>query len=130
LDDLAALLDTLDNWEERYNHVTGDGHIFRKLSHFRDLSDDTAEATIQSKFIGIVEAIAHRRGVELESDTETKIIVGGPLARNHYDLRSKTESRPRLQGEVSSLIRMVPSYVYLTQLIWNEANVGLLWLLR
>jgi hypothetical protein len=90
LDDLAALLDTPDNWEERYNHVTGDGHIFRKLSHFRDLSDDTAEATIQSKFIGIVEAIAHRRGVELESDTETKIIVGGILARNQYELRSKT----------------------------------------
>jgi hypothetical protein len=102
----------------------------RKLSRFRDLSDDTAEATIQSKFIGIVEAIADRRGVELESDTETKIIVGGILARNQYDLRSKTESRPRLQGEVCSLIRMVPSYVYLTQLIWNEANVGLLWLLR
>ena len=91
LDDLASLLDTPDDWEVRYNQVVADGRIIRKLNRFSALADDAAEATIQSQFIGLVEAIADRLGVDLVSDSETKIIVGGILARYQYDLRSKTD---------------------------------------
>ena len=80
LDDLASLLDTPAYCEVRYNQVVADGRIIRKLNRFSALADDAAEATIQSQFIGLVEGIADRLGVDLVSDSETKIIVGGILA--------------------------------------------------
>jgi hypothetical protein len=91
LEDLAALLDTPDDWEARYNQVIADGYLIRMLNHFRDLSDDTAEASIQYQFGGLVQFIASRLGIYLLSDSETKIIVGGILAQYQYDLRSKTD---------------------------------------
>jgi hypothetical protein len=91
LDDLAALLDTPDDWEERYNQVVADGRIIRMLNRFSALADDTAESDIQSQFIGFVSSIADRLDVDLVSSSETKIIVGGILARYEYDLRSKTD---------------------------------------
>ncbi|KAI9337242.1 hypothetical protein BDR26DRAFT_981135 [Obelidium mucronatum] len=54
LDELAALLDTPDNWEERYNQVVGDGYMIRTLNRFHDLANDTAESDIQSQFILLV----------------------------------------------------------------------------
>ncbi len=50
---------------------------------------DAAESDIQSRFIDIVQTIADRLGVDLDTSSETKIIVGGILARYQYDLRSK-----------------------------------------
>jgi hypothetical protein len=76
LDALATLLDTPDDWETKYNQVVEDGFIIRKLNRFSRLPEDTLEADIQSQFIGLVEAIASRLGVDLISSSETKIIVG------------------------------------------------------
>jgi hypothetical protein len=91
LDDLSSLLDTPDDWEVRYNQVVADGRIIRKLNRFSALADDAAESDIQSQFIGLVEAIAYALDIDLISSSETKIIVGGILARYQYDLRSKTD---------------------------------------
>ena len=91
LDDLASLLDTPDDWEVRYNQVVADGRIIRKLNRFSALVDDTLESDIQSQFIGLVEAIADRLDIDLISSSETKVIVGGILARYQYDLRSNTD---------------------------------------
>ena len=91
LDDLASLLDTPDDWEVFYNQVVADGRIIRKLNRFSALDDDAAESDIQSQFIGLVSTIADRLEVDLISSSETKIIVGGILARYQYDLRSKTD---------------------------------------
>ena len=89
LDDLAVLLDTPRDWEQKYNQVVQDGYIIRKLNRFSTLPEDTLEATIKSQFIGLVSAIARDLGVHLASHTETKIIVGGILARYEYDVRSQ-----------------------------------------
>ncbi|KAJ8331773.1 hypothetical protein QVD99_002020 [Batrachochytrium dendrobatidis] len=91
LDDLAALLDTPDDWEERYNQVVADGDTIRDMDDFRNLPDDTAESDIQWQFGGLVSAIATRLRVRIRPSSETKIIVGGILARYQYDLRSKTD---------------------------------------
>jgi hypothetical protein len=91
LDDLASLLDTPDDWEVRYNHVVADGRIIRKLNRFSALADDAAESTIQSQFIGLVEVISVYLDIDLDTSSETKIIVGGILARYQFDLRSKTD---------------------------------------
>jgi len=55
------------------------------------LADDAAESDIQSRFIDIVQAISVYLDINLDTSAETKIIVGGILARYQYDLRSKTE---------------------------------------
>ena len=91
LDNLASLLDTTDGWEERYNQVVADGRIIGKLNRFSALDNDTAESDIQSRFIDIVQTIAYRLDIDLDTSSETKIIVGGILARDQYDLRSKTD---------------------------------------
>jgi hypothetical protein len=91
LDDLAALLDTPDDWEKRYNQITADEDIIRDMDDFRNLPDDTAESDIQSQFIGLVSTIARSLRVRIRPKSETKIIVGGILARYQYDLRSKTD---------------------------------------
>jgi hypothetical protein len=91
LNDLAALLDTPDDWEERCNNVIADSRIVSQMEYFRNLPDDTAESTIQVHFVGLVSAISVYLGILILPDTETKIIVGGILARVQYDLRSKTD---------------------------------------
>ena len=91
LDDLAALLDTPDDWEERYNQVVADRDILRDMDDFRSLPDETAEATIQFRFSGLVSSIATRLRIRIFADSETKIIVGGILARYEYDVRSRTD---------------------------------------
>lgn len=91
LNDLAILLDTTDEWEVRYNQVVADGRIIRKLNRFSALADDAAESDIQSRFIDIVQAISVYLDIDLDTSSETKIIVGGILARYQYDLRSKTD---------------------------------------
>lgn len=92
LNDLAILMDTPDDWEVRYNQVVADGRIIRKLNRFGSLADDAAESDIQSRFIDIVQTISDRLDIDLDTSSETKIIVGGILARYQYDLRSKTDS--------------------------------------
>ena len=91
LDDLASLLDTPDDWEVRYNQVVADGYIIEDMNDFRNLPDDTLESDIQSEFAGLVVAIARSLLVRIRKRSETKIIVGGILARYQYDLRSKTD---------------------------------------
>jgi hypothetical protein len=88
---LATLLDTPDDWETKYNQVVEDGFIIRKLNRFSSLPENTLEADIQAQFIGLVEAIARSLDVDLVSSSETKIIVGGILARYQYDLRSNSD---------------------------------------
>jgi hypothetical protein len=61
------------------------------MDDFRSLSDGTAESDIQSQFIGLVAAIAKVLRVRIRPKSETKIIVGGILAKYQYDLRSKTD---------------------------------------
>ena len=61
------------------------------LNRFSALADDTAESTIQFQFAGLVSTIAVYLDIYVESDSETKIIVGGIQARYQYDLRSKTD---------------------------------------
>jgi hypothetical protein len=91
LDDLASLLDTPDDWEVRYNQVVGDGYIINQMNDFRNLTDDTLESDIQMEFVNLVGAIASRLRIRTRPKSETKIIVGGILARYEYDLRSKTD---------------------------------------
>ena len=91
LDDLAALLDTPDDWEKRYNQIVADEDIIRDMDDFRNLPDDTAESDIQSEFIGLVKDIAKVLRVRIRPKSETKSILGGILARYQYDLRSKTD---------------------------------------
>ena len=92
LNDLAVLLDAPDDWEDRYNHqVVADEDIIWDMDRFRNLSDETAEADIQFQFGGLVAAIARSLRVRVRASSETKIIVGGILARYEYDLRSKTD---------------------------------------
>ena len=91
LNDLAILLDTPDDWKVRYNQVVADGRIIRKLNRFSALADDAAESDIQSRFTDIVQVISIGLDIDLDTSSETKIIVGGILARYQYDLRSKTD---------------------------------------
>ena len=91
LDDLSSLLDTPDDWEVRYNQVVADGRIIRNMEDFRNLPDDTAESDIQWQFGGLVSSISFSLGIRIRPKSETKIIVGGILARYQYDLRSKTD---------------------------------------
>ena len=91
LNDLAALLDTPDDWEVRYNQIISDGHIITALNHFRNRSFETLEKVIQSSFIGLVSSIASRLCVDICQEIETPIIVGGILSKYEYDLRSNTD---------------------------------------
>ncbi len=91
LQELAILLETPLDWEDRYNQIVEDGYIIYKMILFRSLEDNTSESDIQSAFIGLVEIIARGLPVPVIPKSETKIIVGGILARYQYDLRSKTD---------------------------------------
>jgi hypothetical protein len=84
-------LDTPYDWELRYNQVVADGYIIDQMNDFRNLPDDTLESDIQSEFINLVGVIARSLRVRIRSKSETKVIVGGMLARYQYDLRSKTD---------------------------------------
>jgi hypothetical protein len=86
LDSLATLLNTPDDWETNYNQIVRDGRIIRMLNRFISLPEDTLEADIQFQFAGLISTIADRLDVDLVSSSETKIIVGGILARYEYDV--------------------------------------------
>eukprot|EP00842_Homolaphlyctis_polyrhiza_P006826 jgi/Hompol1/732/HPOL_000926-RA len=126
LDNLATLLDTPGDWKERYNQVVADGDIIRDMDDFRSLPDDTAEATIQWQFGGLVSAIATRLRVRIRADSETKIIVGGILARYQYDIRSKTDphflnisGRNLIASEAKTHITFAPGEM------WYHASRGI-----
>jgi hypothetical protein len=68
-----------------------DGYIIDQMNDFRNLQDNTPESDIQSTFIGLVGGIASRLSIRIHPKSETKIIVGGILAKYQYDLRSKTD---------------------------------------
>lgn len=91
LNNLAILLDVSDDWEVRYNQVVADGYIKRQLNRFSALDEDASESVIQSRFIGLVKCISTYLRIDLDTNSETKIIVGGILSRYQYDLRSKTD---------------------------------------
>jgi len=91
LNDLGILLDTPHDWELRYNQVVADGYIIDQMNEFRNLPVDTLESDIQSEFINLVSVIARSLRVRIRSKSETKVIVGGILARYQYDLCSKTD---------------------------------------
>jgi hypothetical protein len=91
LNDLAILLETPLKWEERYNQIVEDGYINALLNNFRNLQDNTPESDIQFAFSGLVVVIARGLSILVSPKSETKIIVGGILARYQYDLRSKTD---------------------------------------
>ena len=90
LADLAALLETANDWDKRYNQLVDDGFIIGMLNRFRALPEDTQESVIQAQFLCLVASIA-RDLIPLCAASETKIIVGGILARYQYDLRSSTD---------------------------------------
>ena len=91
LNDLARHLHTPGDWEARYNEIIRDGRINTLFDHFINLPEDTSEAVIQFQFSGFVYVISLLLGVNLMPYSETKIIVGGLLARYEYDLRSRTD---------------------------------------
>ncbi|KAH9246143.1 hypothetical protein BASA81_016338 [Batrachochytrium salamandrivorans] len=91
LDDLAAFLDTPDDWEVRYNQVVDNGYIIDQMNRFRNLPDDTLESDIQCEFIALVTLVAGGLLVRIGPRSKTNIIVGGILARYQYDLRRKTD---------------------------------------
>ncbi|KAI8912474.1 hypothetical protein EDD86DRAFT_263139 [Gorgonomyces haynaldii] len=88
---LAALLEAPVDWEQRYNQVVADGDIPLDTEEFRSLPDNTPESDIQSCINWLVSIIAARLRARIRPRSETKIIVGGILARHQYDLRSKTD---------------------------------------
>ena len=91
-DDLATLLDSPSNWIERYLNLVASNPIIQNFfSRFRRLPDDASEANVQSMFICLVAQIAVVLGVDFGVGSETKIVVGGILARMEYDLRSCTD---------------------------------------
>ena len=91
LNDLAELLRVPDDWEGRYNQIVQDGYLLQRMNDFRNLPEDTMESVIQAEFFCIVSSIALLLRILIRSRSETKIIVGGMLARYQYDLRSKTD---------------------------------------
>ena len=91
LDALATLLETPANWEESYNQIVQNRLILGKFTRFTRLPENTLEADIQFQFTGLVEVIAISLGLTLDCSSETKIIVGGILARYEYDIRSKCD---------------------------------------
>ena len=91
LDQLATLLGTPSDWESKYNQVIQDRVIIGLFKHFRGLPGETSKATIKWQFFGLVVSISALLRLHLIPRSETKIIVGGILARYEYDLRSKTD---------------------------------------
>jgi hypothetical protein len=89
LTDLAKLLDTPDDWEKTFEEkVRGNEMIARMHRDFSELPQDTPETTIQTRFSALVNIVAAFLGVAVAEYRETKIIVGGILAREEYDVRS------------------------------------------
>ncbi|KAH6592314.1 hypothetical protein BASA61_004637 [Batrachochytrium salamandrivorans] len=72
LDDLAALLDTPDDWEVRYNQVVDNGYIIDQMNRFRNLPDDTLESYIQSEFSALVSLVAGGLLVRICARIKTK----------------------------------------------------------
>jgi hypothetical protein len=100
MDHLASILDAPTNWEEMYNRVVGDGMILQYLTYFRNLHITTPESDIQVEFVRLVGVISHILGIPICARSETKIIVGGILARYPYDLRASTDpSFTNLNGQ-------------------------------
>ncbi|KAH6581814.1 hypothetical protein BASA60_002230 [Batrachochytrium salamandrivorans] len=78
LDDLAALLDTPDDWEVRYNQVVDDGYIIDQMNRFRNLPDDTLESDIQLGFSLLVGSIA----------TNLCVRIGSKIKNEHHCWRN------------------------------------------
>ena len=91
LDQLAAMLNAPSNWNERYHQVIANGVVLGLMQHLCSLPRETFESRIQAQFTGIVSTIASYLELLLLAKSETRIIVGGILARHEYDLRSRTD---------------------------------------
>jgi hypothetical protein len=90
LQDLADLLNTPNDWESHYNRVI---RIDSKMDEFENLPEDAPEIDIQSVFLELVVLVVFCPRVKLVTRQQTKIVMGGILARYPYDLRSQTDVR-------------------------------------
>lgn len=89
---LATLLRAPLDWQAQYDRVFANRCIADALTAFMALPDDTPEITIEHAFVGIVSNIAILLGLSIGSTSQTKVVVGGPLAKHEYDLRSSTDT--------------------------------------
>lgn len=92
MDHLANWLSAPSDWRRHYDRVVSDRTLSEKFSVFTALSDDKSEARIQAAFSGIVTLAGYiLDGTDIEFSAETKVVVGGILAKHEYDLRSSTD---------------------------------------
>jgi hypothetical protein len=91
LDALATLLKAPDDWERRYEAVVATDHIATLFGMFRRLPQETPEKVVESVFATMVQDVSRCLSMNLLHFYETRIIVGGLLARHDYDVRGATE---------------------------------------
>lgn len=91
LDFMAQLLKSPREWEVRYMNIVRDRRILEQMDRFRALAAGTPESNIQFQLAMRVSNIAHDLGVEIETQSETQVVVGGILAHYEYDFRSNTD---------------------------------------
>ena len=91
LDDLAQLLKSDSDWEEKYNLVIKDSAIVFHFNNFCNAKDDYSEWCLRLQFMCLAMIIGMKLGIETCSTPNINIMIGGILANHQYDIRSCTD---------------------------------------
>jgi hypothetical protein len=125
LDHFAEIVKAPDNWRQEYNRVMAANRsdLERGFQLFLSLPDHTSESDIQSCFDGLVHRAVVCLQLPYHARNQTPVIVGGFLARNHYDVRTQTDphfvdstsDRNMLATEMKTPRRLIENHLWLRQ---------------
>ena len=92
LDAFAQMRGVGPEWRESYRDAIEDTYVRISLCALQNLSRDENEATVETHFSKLVNEIARCLEVYVCPYAQKNIIVGGLLAMNEYDFRSKVDT--------------------------------------
>ena len=91
LERMAEILDTNSNWREIFSAAVADNANVNYRFRALQLLGGAHEPAIQFEFAGLVLAIASALHIQLHSDSEKRIVIGGMLVREELNVCGKTD---------------------------------------
>lgn len=125
LEDIASLLEAPQDWRDRCDGLLRDPVVNNRLTKFKNLSENTHEKQLQATFIGLVSVIAGKLLLDVDSDMEKKVVVGGLLAKYEVDFLCQTDpffKNPSGQALLATEVKTVGALT--TDEMWYHGYKG------
>ncbi|KAI3640833.1 hypothetical protein MIR68_001711 [Amoeboaphelidium protococcarum] len=127
LDALAAIVGAPSNWLDIVNQkVMGNPRVLRLYRLFVTLDEASSENSVQDAFNNLVSGISMFLDITTCSYNQNPFIVGGILARSHYDIRGRSDTVFRsLSGNALLATECKKASAFPTDKPWHHGSRGI-----